>query len=65
MVGQLLTSLFLVLEAYSHMLVFWPLEGSVTTVSTTNTSSGKEVGEECQVQLRAKQYTGTVAAKGR
>ena len=46
------------------MLVYWPLEGSVTTISTTNISSGKDVGEECMVELRNKKYTGIIAAKG-
>ena len=56
--------LFFLLEAYSHVLVYWPLEDSETTISTTNVSSGKDVGEECMVELRNKKYTGIIAAKG-
>ena len=37
--------LVLLIEAYSHMLVYWSVEGSITTVSTTKISNGKDVGD--------------------
>ena len=47
----------------AFMLVYWPEKESMTVVKRSATSI-VEVGEDCQVTIRRKQYSGKVAAKG-
>jgi len=45
--------------------VYWPSEDSASTVPTSAIfSGGNEVGENCEVTISKKKYSGKVAAKG-
>ena len=52
-------------EEFSHLLVYWPAEGSVTAVSASavNSSTGT-VGSNCEVTINSKKHAGRIAAKG-
>ena len=47
-------------------LVLWEEENSVSVVSTSNVTKGREaaVGECCEVACKCKTYIGRIAAKG-
>ena len=54
-------------EAFSHLLVYWPEEESVTAASTsavTFVNDSGSVGSECEVTVKNKKHTGIIAAKG-
>jgi len=45
--------------------VYWPSEDSASTVPTSAIfSGGNEVGENCEVTISKKKYSGKVAGKG-
>ena len=53
-------------EAYSHVLVYWPLESSVTSVDTTAISNGgQDIGSNCIITIKKEHHEGRIAAKGK
>ena len=57
----------ILLEACSHLLVYWPAEGSVTAIrisAVNGFSTTFMVVEECEVTVNIKVYNGKVTAKG-
>ena len=46
------------------MLVYWPLEGSVTSVDSTAVSGGNDIGSNCNVTTKDETLEGRIAAKG-
>ena len=46
------------------MLVYWPLEGSVTSVDSAAVSSGNDIGNNCIVTIKEEHLEGIIAAKG-
>ena len=54
-------------EAFSHLLVYWPEEESVTAASTsavTFVNDSGSVGSECEVTVKNKKHKGIIAVKG-
>ena len=46
------------------MLVYWLLEGSVTSIDSTAVSSGKDTGCNCIATIKDENLEGRIAAKG-
>lgn len=46
------------------MLVYWPLEGCVTTFDSAAVSSGNDIGSSCIVTSKEENFKGRIAAKG-
>ena len=44
--------------------MYWPLEGSVTTVDSAAISSGNDIGSSCFVTIKKEKFEGRIAAKG-
>ena len=56
------------LEMYRYFVIYWPEEGSVSTVErdAISCSSGREfnIGVDCDVTVKRQKYKGRIAARG-